>query len=146
MLSHIWDIFSFFFPWDKGDGERRQEEGENSPYVWKHKSLTPLGPLAMKNSVLLLEAGNGEGGGGRDREGRGGKESENPHMYDLYMKALVINLFGATAYEKFSYLLEPGIGGGMKKKEEEKDKIPYICESIQLNLALTGPPLTEFPL
>ena len=34
---------------DGGEEEEEEGEGKNSPYVWKHRSSTPLGPPTKKD-------------------------------------------------------------------------------------------------
>ena len=55
MGNLIWILGVEFGPqnWEVGS-DLGKGEGENSPYVWKHRSLTPLGPLPKNQIEFVL--------------------------------------------------------------------------------------------
>ena len=41
--------------WDLRGGDKEENEGENPPYVCKHRSSTPLGPLPQSGKMSVLD-------------------------------------------------------------------------------------------
>ena len=56
MFSHLWEIFSSFFCFSSPFFWLWKGQGENSLYVWKHRSSIPIEPLPCSLAQLMLQS------------------------------------------------------------------------------------------